>query len=102
MKLYLVHGGVRQAKWKTSVKKNTLTPVFNEPFQFDVSRVDINSVRVEAVVMDYDRFSRNDQVGSVLIGEGVSSGSGRSHWAEVLSSPHVTTSHWHSVVPDFS
>ncbi len=99
VKLYLLHKGVRQAKWKTSVKRNTLTPVFNESFQFDVSQMELADVALEAVVMDYDRFSRNDLVGEAFIGDHVLTASGRSHWAEVTSFPCVSVSRWHSILP---
>ena len=99
VKLYLLHRGVRQTKWKTSVKRNTLTPVYNEPFQFDISRMDITDISLEVIILDYDRFSRNDLVGGFFIGETVQTKSGRLHWAEITSSPHTAISRWHSIQP---
>ena len=55
-------------KWKTEVKKNTLVPIYNESFQFDVSGLNIRNVSLEIWVMDYDRFSRNDKMGVVYVG----------------------------------
>lgn len=90
---------MRQVEWRTSVKRNTLTPIFNESFQFDVSEMDMNSITLEAVVMDFDRFSHSDQIGLTLIGKDVSAESGRSHWKEVITSSSVAVSHWHPVMP---
>ncbi len=99
MKVFLVHKGARQAKWKTSTKRNTLTPVFNESFEFDVSQMDMDTTGLEVVLMDYDRLSRNDLVGKAFIGGHVSTESGRSHWGEITSDPHTAISHWHSILP---
>ena len=86
VKIYLIHKGKRHTKWKMSVKKNTLLPVFNEAFKFDISNMEIKDVSLEVHVMDYDRFSRNDVVGVVHIGESVDHKSGREHWTEMISS----------------
>ncbi len=97
MKIYLVHRGKRITKWKTSIKKNTLFPVFNESFVFDVSMRDLSEISLEVVVMDYDRFSANDLVGVIIIGENSPHKSGRSHWNEIIASPKHRVSHWHSI-----
>ena len=57
VKVYLLYRGKRVSKWKSSVKKNTLVATFNEPFQFSIESKDINDVKLEFVIMDYDRFS---------------------------------------------
>ena len=51
------------------------------------------------MVMDYDRFSRSDHVGTVLIGESVEQESGRTHWARMLASSRQPISQWHSILP---
>ncbi len=99
LKVYLVHKGVRQAKWVTSVKRHTLSPVFNESFQFDVSQNYIQDLCLEFVMMEHERFSRNDPVGVFFIGEHTVMESGRLHWNETVSSPQAAISRWHSVLP---
>lgn len=100
----MVFGGKRQKKWKSTVKKNTLAPVFNEPFHFDISKgVSISDVHLEVLLMDYDRFSRDDVIGVILLGgEKHGYGTGRTHWTEMLQSPQHTISQWHSVLPSSS
>lgn len=100
VKVHLVHKGVRQAKWKTSVKRNSLTPVFNESFQFNISEMDVSDISLEFVVMDYDRFSRNDLIGVAYVGRHESTLFGHSHWEEVLCSIGVSISRWHPILPD--
>ena len=99
VKVYLVYQGRQVAKWKSSVKKNTLVATFNEPFQFDLENKDINHVELEVVIMDYDRFSRNDLMGTVLLGANVDHQSGRSHWTDMVATPQQRISRWHSIKP---
>ena len=103
VKVYLVYQQRRVAKWKSSIKRNTLVAVFNEPFHFDLEKRDINHVRLEVVVMDFDRFSRNDYIGTVLLGANVHHDSGRSHWMDVVeTSQQRIVSRWHSIKPNLS
>ena len=99
MKVYLVHQGRRIAKWKTSVRRNTLAAVFNEPFRFDLEKRDINNISLEVRVMDYDRLNRDAIMGVVLLGGSVRYHSGRSHWAEMVASSRQSITQWHSIRP---
>ena len=60
VKVYLKHNGERISKAKTHVKKNTLNPVFDESFAFDVPKSGIKSISLELMVVDWDRMSQND------------------------------------------
>lgn len=100
VKIYLMCEGRRLAKWKTTIRKNTLVPIFNERFQFHVPPVDLSTIVLELRVMDYDRFTPNDLMGVVLIGEGVPQDSGREHWAEMVSSVNQAVSNWHPILPE--
>lgn len=81
------------------MKRNTLIPIFNESFQFDLSEMDVKEVALEVLMMDYDRFSRNDVVGVVYIGEQVPHDTGRQHWEQIMSQPNTSISNWHSILP---
>lgn len=91
--------GKKQQKWKSSVHKGTLTPVFNEPFQFDISKLDINSVSLEITVKNHSTLFPSHAMGVVHIGEEAAQSQGRCHWSEVLSSPGQSVSHWHALLP---
>ena len=99
VKVCLLHRGKRREKWKTSTKKGTLAPVFNELFQFDVSNMQIKDVTLQLVLMDFDRFVRNDRMGTIQIGDNSQQTSGQMHWRQMCLSPHETISHWHSILP---
>ena len=99
VKIYLIYKNKRVHKWKTAVKKNTLVPIYNESFQFDISEMDIREVCLEIWVMDYDWFSRNDKMGVVYVGVNSPQEVGRSHWLEVVNSPEHMASHWHTIIP---
>ena len=99
VKIYLVYQGRRIARWKSTIKRNTLIAVFNEPFQFDLEKRDINKVSLEVLLMNYDRFSRNHLIGIVLLGVSVEHRSGRSHWTEVIATPQQSISQWHTIKP---
>ena len=47
--------GKRIKKKKTSVKKSTLNPVYNEAMVFDVPQENVEDVYLAIKVIDYDR-----------------------------------------------
>ena len=81
------------------MKKNTLIPAFNESFVFDVAMMNPSGISLEVLVMDYDRFSANDLVGVIIIGENSPHESGKSHWEEIMASPKHRVCRWHSIRP---
>ena len=97
VKIYLIYKGNRQTKWKSSIKKKTLVPIYNEQFQFDITDMDIHFIRLEVSVMDYDLLGRNDLMGFFELGEGSDHPTGRSHWMEMCANPRTPISRWHSL-----
>ena len=95
----LFHRGKRVAKWRSPVKKHTLVPVFNEPFQFDIYSLDTTELSMDIIVMDYDRFSRDEVVGIVHLGSMVADEMGKTHWDEMIATPNNAISRWHSIMP---
>ena len=82
--------------WKSSVKRNTTSPVYNESFSYEVATemrmvVDIEDVMVSFYVIDCD------SMGVVTIGKNASSELGRQHWNEILQSPELLISLWHPI-----
>lgn len=49
--------GRRLKKRKTSTKRNTLNPVYNEAIVFDVPPENIEQISLLIAVMDYDRLA---------------------------------------------
>ena len=99
VKVRLLHSGKKREKWKTSIKKNTLAPVFHEQFQFNISNMQITDISLQLVLMDFDRFIRNERMGTIQIGDHSPQKSGQAHWKDTCLSPHQTISRWHSIIP---
>lgn len=55
-KVSLMCEGKRIKKRKTSVKKCTLSPVYNEAMVFDVPRENVDDIHMVIKVIDYDRY----------------------------------------------
>ena len=58
VKVSLMCQGKRIKKRKTSVKRNTLNPVYNEAIVFDVPQENVEEVSLLIKVIDYDRLVR--------------------------------------------
>lgn len=55
VKVSLVCQGKRIKKKKTSVKRSTLNPVYNEAMVFDVPQENVDDVDLIIKIIDYDR-----------------------------------------------
>lgn len=60
VKVSLMCDGRRLKKRKTSTKRNTLNPVYNEAIVFDVPPENIDQISLLIAVMDYDLFVHSD------------------------------------------
>ncbi|XP_013780146.1 synaptotagmin-10-like [Limulus polyphemus] len=94
VKVSLMCQGKRIKKKKTSVKKETLNPVYNEALVFDVPAENIEDVSLIVKVLNYDRVGTNEMMGCCAIGNGCI-GLGRDHWMELLDSPRKPIAQWH-------
>ncbi|KAJ8417091.1 hypothetical protein AAFF_G00283180 [Aldrovandia affinis] len=97
VKVQLIVDKKKWKKKKTSVKKRTLNPYFNETFSFEVRFDQIQRVQLVVSVWDHDKMSRNDSIGKVLLGCGTS-GNQLRHWADMLSNPRRPIAQWHSLL----
>ncbi|KAK2510512.1 hypothetical protein Q9233_017665, partial [Columba guinea] len=57
----------RKKKCQTKVHRRTLNPVFEETFSFGVPFAELPSRRLHFSVYDFDRFSRHDLIGHVVL-----------------------------------
>ncbi|XP_076136481.1 synaptotagmin-11b [Alosa pseudoharengus] len=97
VKVNVFYGRRRIAKKKTHVKKSTLDPVFNESFIYDVPAELLPDISVEFLVMDFDRTTKNEVVGRLVLGARSSLPAGAAHWHEVCGNPRRQVSKWHSL-----
>ncbi|KAA8591425.1 hypothetical protein FQN60_002368, partial [Etheostoma spectabile] len=97
VKVSLICGGRRLKKKKTSIKKNTLNPSYNEAIIFDIPPDSMDHVSLHISVMDYDLVGHNEIIGVMRVGchaEGL----GRDHWNEMLAYPRKPIAHWHPLL----
>uniref|UniRef100_A0A3B3VFB9 Synaptotagmin 9 n=1 Tax=Poecilia latipinna TaxID=48699 RepID=A0A3B3VFB9_9TELE len=97
VKVSLMCEGRRLKKRKTSTKRNTLNPVYNEAIVFDVIPENIEQISLLIAVMDYDRVGHNEVIGVCRVGNDADS-LGREHWSEMLTYPRKPVAHWHPLV----
>ncbi|XP_066564824.1 synaptotagmin Va isoform X2 [Amia ocellicauda] len=99
VKVHLMQNGKRLKKKKTTIKKNTLNPYYNESFSFEVPFEQIQKVQVAVTVLDYDKLGKNDAIGKVFVGCG-SSGTQLRHWSDMLANPRRPIAQWHTLQPE--
>ena len=97
VKIFLYYRGNKIYKWKSSIKKGTLVPVYNEKFEFSIMDMDVHCVSLYVVVADHDIMGTNDVIGMIDIGEGSIHPTGQLQWTEMISAPHTPISFWHII-----
>ncbi|KTF85581.1 hypothetical protein cypCar_00013022, partial [Cyprinus carpio] len=90
VKASLVCEGRRLKKRKTSIKKNTLNPTYNEALVFDIPNENIDNV-----------IGHNEVIGMCRVGSDAD-GPGREHWTAMLANPRKPIEHWHQLVEEKS
>ncbi|CAB3404810.1 unnamed protein product [Caenorhabditis bovis] len=86
VKLYLLPE--KKKKVETKVHRKTLNPVFNETFIFKVAFNEITSKTLVFAIYDFDRFSKHDQIGQVLIPLGkIDLGQVIEEWKDIAPPP---------------
>ncbi|XP_026536653.1 synaptotagmin-2 [Notechis scutatus] len=99
VKIHLLQNGKRLKKKKTTVKKKTLNPYFNESFSFEIPFEQIQKVQVVITVLDYDKLGKNEAIGKVFVGNN-STGTELRHWSDMLANPRRPIAQWHSLKPE--
>ncbi|KAF7460692.1 synaptotagmin-11 [Marmota monax] len=97
VKVNVYYGRKRIAKKKTHVKKCTLNPIFNESFIYDIPTDLLPDISIEFLVIDFDRTTKNEVVGRLILGAHSVTSSGAEHWREVCESPRKPVAKWHSL-----
>lgn len=96
VKIALMQNGKRLKKKKTSIKKCTLNPYYNESFSFEVPFEQIQKVNLVVTVVDYDRIGTSEPIGKVVLGYNAS-GTELRHWSDMLASPRRPIAQWHTL-----
>ncbi|KAM6451438.1 double C2-like domain-containing protein alpha isoform 2-T2 [Liasis olivaceus] len=96
VKTYLKPDEEKKSKHKTTVKKKTLNPEYNEDFFYEIEQSDLGHKSLEITVWDYDIGKSNDFIGGVTLGLGAS-GECRQHWLSCLQTSDCRLEHWHTL-----
>ncbi|KAI6183713.1 Snt-6 [Aphelenchoides bicaudatus] len=98
VKLWLVQKGSKLEKRKTTVKPQTLVPVFNEMFTFSVPSKEKLEKEINLVVsiMDYDPISSNTEIGHCVLGS-LGTETGIKQWQQALNNPETTITSTHKL-----
>ncbi|KAK1161656.1 synaptotagmin-2-like isoform X1 [Acipenser oxyrinchus oxyrinchus] len=96
IKIQLILDKKKWKKKKTSVKKKTLNPYFNESFTFEVPFKQIQKVQIVISVWDHDKVSKNDAIGKIFLGCSAA-GNQLRHWSDMLSNPRRPIAQWHTL-----
>lgn len=96
VKLSLILNGKRVKKKKTTIKKHTLNPYYNESFTFELPFEQIQKVSLVVTVVDYDRIGTSDPIGQVILGCN-STGTELRHWSDMLANPRRPIAQWHGL-----
>uniref|UniRef100_A0A3Q4GQ82 Synaptotagmin n=1 Tax=Neolamprologus brichardi TaxID=32507 RepID=A0A3Q4GQ82_NEOBR len=99
VKIQLLQGGKRLKKKKTTVKKNTLNPYYNESFSFEIPLEQMQKILVAVTVFDYDKIGKNDAIGKIFVGN-KATGLGLKHWTDMLANPRRPIAQWHPLQPE--
>ncbi|XP_031423644.1 synaptotagmin-2 isoform X2 [Clupea harengus] len=92
VKIQLLQNGKKFKKKKTTVKKNTLNPYFNESFSFEIPLDMMQKIVIVVTVFDYDKIGSNDAIGKLFIG---GKGAELKHWSDMLANPRRPIAQWH-------
>ncbi|KAK3583038.1 hypothetical protein CHS0354_005684 [Potamilus streckersoni] len=82
---------------KTTCKKNTLDPVFNESISFNITPQQLEHTSVVVTVWDYNSKSRDDFVGRIVLGKYGTGLSEATHWSKMLQSQRSHVAQWHTL-----
>ncbi|KAJ8370406.1 hypothetical protein SKAU_G00104340 [Synaphobranchus kaupii] len=99
VKIHLLQNGKRLKKKKTTVKKNTLNPYYNESFSFEIPLEQMQKIQAVVTVLDYDKIGKNDAIGKIFVGSRAS-GTELRHWSDMLANPRRPIAQWHPLKPE--
>ncbi|XP_018615684.1 synaptotagmin-2-like isoform X2 [Scleropages formosus] len=99
VKIHLLQNGKRLKKKKTTVKKNTLNPYYNESFSFEVPLEQMQKIQAVITVLDYDKIGKNDAIGKIFVGS-KATGTELRHWSDMLANPRRPIAQWHPLKPE--
>lgn len=97
VKITLVHFEKPIKTKKTSCKKNTIDPIFNESVSFNVTQQQLENTTVVITVWDHNSKTKDDFVGRISLGKYGTGPHEYTHWKRMLNSQRSPVAQWHSL-----
>ena len=92
--------GKKLKKKKTSTKRGSLNPEWNEALVYNLGKEDIQGISLEFEVINDNLLGSSEVMGKVMIGKN-SRGDELTHWLDVLHSKNALA-RWHRLKKDLS
>lgn len=77
----MFYKGQRILKKRSTIKRTTQCPVYNECFTFSIPDNDLEHVYFDIILFDYDRHMKHEPIGTIRIGQ--NSNDNLQHWNDV-------------------
>ncbi|XP_071791993.1 synaptotagmin-12-like isoform X2 [Asterias amurensis] len=94
VKVYLLQGGKKVSKKKSSVKRGDNCPIFNEAMMFAVPSTILDKVTVRISVSENAPSGKTPSIGHVLVGS-TCKGAAVTHWNQMMTVLRRPISMWH-------
>jgi hypothetical protein len=97
-KIYMFYKGQRLIKKKSTIKRTTQCPVYNECFTFNIPDNDILNIHFDIVLFDYDHHMKHEPIGRFSIGNNPTETD--QHWNDVCHRQITKQiAHWYQLKP---
>ncbi|XP_048765538.2 synaptotagmin-6-like isoform X2 [Ostrea edulis] len=93
VRISLIVDGKKVKRKKTSVKRSTTSPVWNEALTFNISSDMLPKCNLEVTVLDHDLIGHGEFVGRCIIGPSRPEGEGK-HWNDMLNNHRKSMAMW--------
>ncbi|CAF0922745.1 unnamed protein product [Adineta ricciae] len=80
-KIYMFYKGQRIVKKRSTIKRTTQCPVYNECFTFHLPDNDLRNIYFDIILFDYDHHMKHEPIGTFSIGN--NTGETNQHWLDV-------------------
>ncbi|CAF1028920.1 unnamed protein product [Rotaria sordida] len=77
-KIYMFYKNQRIFKKRSTIKRTTQTPIYNECFTFNIPNNDIENIYFDIILFDYDNHMKHEPIGICSIGKDMNQ-----HWNDV-------------------
>jgi Ca2+-dependent lipid-binding protein len=94
-KIYMFYKQQRIMKKRSTIKRTTQSPVYNECFTFHIPDNDIENIYFDLILFDYDRHMKHEAIGMYSIGKELNQ-----HWDDVCHRQKTKQiAHWYQFKP---